>query len=195
MKTTTANFSQLRNPKDAAISGRNLDAHTTKLLQPENNEIEEIYKNLFNRPVVKLLPVPVQVIIELQLLYGLRITEVLSIGATDIMRNGLIHVRGKKGSQDRYIYSQRFSNYVMFCKVNNVAYLCDYSRFYFYRLYKKLGIYYKFAGNDKNSVTHFFRHSILNAQKLEGMETEDSQRFIGHKSIKSTKIYRNGKRG
>jgi len=193
MKTTTANFSQLLNPKDAAIVGRNLGAHTAKLLQARNNEIEEICKNLFNRPVVKLLPIGVQVIIELQMLYGLRITEVLSIGAMSIMRNGLIHVHGKKGSQDRYIYSQRFNNYVIFCKINNVAYLCDYSRFYFYRLYKKLGIYYKFAGNDKNSVTHFFRHSILNAQKIEGMEIEDSQKFIGHKSIRSTRIYRNEK--
>lgn len=195
MKTTTANFSRLLNPRDAAMAGRSLGAHTTTLLQPIFNEIEAIHKDLFNRPVVKLLPISVQLVIELQMLYGLRITEVLSIGSIDIMRNGLIHVRGKKGSQDRYIYSQRFSNYVMFVKFNMIARICDYSRFYFYRLYKKLGIYHRFPGRDKDSVTHFFRHSILNAQKIEGMKTEDSQKFIGHRSIESTKIYRDEKKG
>lgn len=190
MRTSAANFSQIQNPKAALKAATNLSAPYATLLHGSANPVEYVTEDLFNRPVIKALPVCVQVIVELQLLYGLRITEVLSIGAIDIARNGLIFVRGKKGSQDRYIYSQRFSNYVMFCKVNNVARLCDYSRFYFYRLYKKLGLYFKFPGYENNSVTHFFRHALLLQQKADGISTENSKKFIGHKSINSTKIYR-----
>ena len=65
----------------------------------------------------------------------------------------------------------------------------SYSRFYYYRLFKRLGLYEKFNGNVNNSVTHYFRHKLLSSFKSEEIEIETRQNFIGHKSKKSTKYY------
>jgi hypothetical protein len=69
-----------------------------------------------------------------------------------------------------------------------------YSRFYFYRLFKRIGLYGKFGSNDNNSVTHYFRH-------LQGLDVQNSfndwaltASALGHKNEKSTIYYGQKKR-
>lgn len=128
-------------------------------------------------------------VIELLVLYGLRISEVLNINATDIFPNGQIRIRGAKGSEDRMIYAIRSRKLFEFMRINQLSLPSTYNRFYFYRLFKKKGIYAQFGGNFNNSVTHYFRYSYILELLKQGLQLDQIRKIIGHKSINSTIHY------
>jgi len=128
-------------------------------------------------------------VLELQFLYGLRISEVLNITPSDISPQGLIKIRGLKGSESRIIYAVMFKAFWQLMRVNNWMIPKSYNRFYFYRLYKKKGIYEVFGNNSKKSVTHFLRYNYLLSLLQQNMKIEEIQLILGHKSIRSTIHY------
>lgn len=135
------------------------------------------------------LVVAEKAVIELMALYGLRISEVLSINRSDISQGGSIRVRALKGSSIRVIQSFMFREFWISQGSSLLPLSSVYSRFYFYRLFRKYGLYSTFGVNEKASVTHYFRH-------LKGLEVQTAfndweltASSLGHKSQKSTVFY------
>lgn len=128
-------------------------------------------------------------ILELQVLYGLRITEALNIRYSDITSLGAIHVKGLKGSMDRLVYPVNYRNFWLVFSSNRVILSRGYNRYYFYRLYKKLGVYSIVSGNKNSSVTHLLRYQYIISLMKQNLELEEIRQLIGHKSIKSTLHY------
>jgi len=128
-------------------------------------------------------------VIELLFLHGLRISEVLSINYSDVLHDGRIIIHGSKGSQNRLIHSVLFSSFWADGSTGLLPLNSIYSRFYFSRLFKKLGYYKKFGQNQKNSVTHYFRHVFVQELLAQGVPESDISLFIGHNSKRSIRYY------
>ena len=138
-------------------------------------------------------PLFLKAVVELQFLYGLRISEVLNIERSDVSKTGYIRVKGLKHSNSRIV---RPVNYLHFWQNDgsHLLPLCKtYSRFYFYRKYKQLGLSMKYEGRSNNSVTHLFRHEVVQDLQRSFNESSTTQKFIGHKNIKNTKRYESKK--
>lgn len=178
------------------VSAMNSVAQSPTMYTPGNEECPS-YRILQLRPgvhndwdVINLA------VLELQVDWGLRISEVIKIKPSDISVTGMIHIRGAKGSNDRYVVSRRYTAFwVNFVRKGNV--IGDQrDRFYYYRLYKKNGIHYKKQGNVNNSVTHALRHQLIGVLEKEGYEQRNLSQLIGHKSKKSIIHYaKQGKDG
>lgn len=139
-------------------------------------------------------PEVLKAIAELQLLGGLRISEVLGIKGINISLSGAVYVEGKKGSHSRIvqvIYNRDFFSKFAgsFCFV----FSC-YSRYWVYRQYKRYGITHAHLNGIYNSVTHALRHAYIAGAQQAGACNDDIQRSIGHKSKKSTSHYINKNR-
>lgn len=128
-------------------------------------------------------------VIELMFLYGLRISEVLQINQSDISKGGNIRIKALKGSSFRIVQSLMFKEFWISESRPLLPLSSVYSRYYFYRLFRKYGLYSTFGVNQKASVTHYFRH-------LRGLEVQSAfedweltASSLGHKSTKSTVYY------
>ena len=121
--------------------------------------------------------------------HGLRITEVLNIQKCDISRQGRIRIKGLKGSNDRIVTPIMFAQFWQSLPDFMLPLGSVYSRFYFYRWFKRIGIYDVFGNNKRFSVTHMFRHHLALSLKNEFDDTALTQRVLGHRSIKSTLHY------
>jgi integrase len=135
-----------------------------------------------------------QVVIELMALWGLRVSEVLNITCSDVSKSGNIRIKALKGSNFRIVRSSMFAEWWINADSSLLPISTVYSRFYFYRLFKRIGLYGKFGSNDNNSVTHYFRH-------LQGLDVQNSfndwaltASALGHKNEKSTIYYGQKKR-
>lgn len=164
-------------------------AQTNQLCELDK-QVEALY-NSARVALDKLLQVslPLAAILELQLLYGLRISEVLSIKSSDIMASGHIRIGGLKNSSSRIIVPVETRDWFLNQRGLNIFVFQDYDRFYIYRLYKKMGLHAVFHGRNKKSVTHLFRHLLIKSFKNNKINTDESQGFIGHKTEKSTRVY------
>lgn len=131
-------------------------------------------------------------VIELMFMWGLRVSEVLQVNTSDISKSGNIRIKALKGSNFRVVRSSLYSSFWLDSDATILPLNAVYSRFYFYRLFKRVGLYGHFGNNCNNSVTHYFRH-------LRGLDVQDTfndwdltANALGHKSSKSTLYY--GKR-
>jgi site-specific recombinase XerD len=120
---------------------------------------------------------------------GLRISEILSITGRDISRSYNIRIHSKKGSTDRLINASLFASFLKSHIGNNALVLGQFDRFYIYRELKKLGLSYRFEGNQKSSVTHLGRHLFA----LENIPLADDSmsvgKMLGHKNESNQKYY------
>jgi site-specific recombinase XerD len=130
-------------------------------------------------------------LIELQMLYGLRISEVLSIKYTNISFDGSIVVQGLKGSGTRYVHPLKYVDFWLYFRQSKQVIPSYCNRFYFYRIYKKKGIFLTMRGNKKSSVTHFVRYLYIAKMLNEKIDLQSIQKVVGHKSINSTISYVN----
>jgi integrase len=166
-----------------------VSAQSNKVLLDRNelNDVEfaRISDIIQNKQLAQVL----RCVIELQFLHGLRISEVLNITSLDITRNGRIRIKGLKGSFDRFVVSSNFTEFWTVTGQHLLPLSTTYSRFYFYREYKKLGIGAHFGNSLNKSVTHYFRHAVAldSQEKFENLT--DTKMVLGHKSIKSTEKY------
>lgn len=130
-------------------------------------------------------------IIELQFYYGIRISEALRIRHTDITDIGQILIKGMKGSNSKVVYPILYKEFWLRVKRNKTNIPESYNRFYFYRLYKKIGLSQVMGKNKNNSVTHLLRYNYLINLMQNGITVDNLQQSIGHKSLKSTLHYVN----
>lgn len=121
--------------------------------------------------------------------FGLRISEVLNINNTDVLEGCLIRVRTLKGGTNRLISGAIYPNYWLKVKQFGLSDHTLRGRFYYYRLFKRLGLHSQFVGNSKQSVTHSFRHHFVLRLLKDGVEYEEIKTIIGHNNVKNTKIY------
>lgn len=180
--------------KPRVNSAISLGAQYTTLLHPDMHNVLPMIERANELLLSETLPRVLLAVIELQLFYGLRISECLNITTSDVSTTGHIRVRGSKGSNDRIVIPYRFASFWQneakaILPIGNI-----YSRFWFYRQYKNLGLYAIFGNSKVNSVTHLFRHLNILSLKDNFNETDLTRKFIGHKSIKSTMHYERKKK-
>lgn len=128
-------------------------------------------------------------VIEIMYNFGLRISEVLQINSSSVNSRNQIVIKGLKGSSNRLITPVMFSDYWQKVRLYNCKDHSSPGRFYYYRLFRKLGFISLAAGNEKNSVTHFFRHNFVTEIMKETENIEIAKELIGHKNSNSTKYY------
>lgn len=172
----------------------NPPAQTATLLHPDSNDILQIIERANELLSSNTLPRVLLAVIELQLFYGLRISECLNITTADISKTGHIRIRGAKGSNDRIVIPYKFSSFWQNEAKALLPLVTVYSRFWFYRQYKNLGLYAIFGNSKVKSVTHLFRHLNILSLKDNFNETNLTKQFIGHKSINSTLHYERKKK-
>ena len=129
-------------------------------------------------------------IIHLTYLHGLRISEVLSIKGNDIMKNGTIKIKALKKSNQRVITTGKYHSQLLRYVSKPVYIFSEFNRYWCYHQFKKLGISFKFGNNSVHSVTHAGRHIVALLQKENNIATVTTQSYLGHKSEKSTEVYR-----
>lgn len=130
-----------------------------------------------------------RIVIQLLLANGIRISEVLNIKSSDIAHDGSILIHSKKGSDVRYISGSIFSKWLADNPVYFASNLKFNNRFYYYRLFKRIGLQQVMSGNTNASVTHLFRYAfIANLQKMT-KNIEDTGTIVGHKNKANTKRY------
>ena len=128
-------------------------------------------------------------IIEIQILSGCRIGSALKISHNDISQLCQIRIPAEKGGLSVVITPYVTKSFWLDVKYSKITISQFRNRFYMYRLYKRLGIFTIVEGNINKSVTHFFRHIVLdNTQSLNLTERERAN-YAGQKSIESQKYY------
>ena len=167
----------------------NPSAQIAKVYGASEEVSKEIDRLLSSKESIKARSCELWYIIELLISSGARISEVLSISPVDIMRNGNVRVRGKKGSSDRIVVTRDSMDYMLRCRSVGKYPFQDWDRFRCYREFKLLGIGMRFPGKEKQSVTHFFRHAYNRMMKKEGIEQELRSSELGHKSRSNIKHY------
>lgn len=128
-------------------------------------------------------------LIELLLIGGLRISEALSLTIFNISGDGRIKIKGLKGSNTRIVCPMLYVKYFLYCKQVKRDPFEGRTRFYYYRLFKKLGLVKYFGEDRRSAVTHSIRHQVIADLNKNGATLAEIQQFIGHKSINSTKHY------
>ena len=148
-------------------------------------------EHLFISTIAKVRSTNASLALVIWLMYasGLRVSEILKIRGKDISRSYNILIKGSKNSSDRLVSGVLFAYFLESYIGKNILVFDQFDRFYVYRELKKLGLSYKFAGNEKNSVTHLGRHVFA----LQGKEIADESmtvgKMLGHKGTNSEKYY------
>lgn len=149
----------------------------------------EISHALAITDLIKPFPKDFQALIHLMIASGARISEVLSIKASDITAQGRVKLTGLKRSNSRFVETELARQYLLSCKSLPIDPFSHYDRFYVYRQLKKLGIAQTFGDNVNASVTHIFRHLAVLDMKEVDTSLDSAKNTIGHKSISSTQHY------
>lgn len=164
-------------------------AQSTKLLQV-NKLPETALTTACERLMVNTcVPEYDRLIIELMFLNGLRVSEVLRIQGVDIISRNSFIIRASKGSAVRIGYVvhnvKLFSSFA-----GSSCYLFDcFSRFYVYRLFKRVGLSSEIIGNRNRAVTHSLRHQRIESIQSASENIFGTAQLIGHKNVKSTAHY------
>lgn len=126
---------------------------------------------------------------ELLFLYGLRISEALSVCGSDVKSDGSIRIKTLKGGSVRIVFPVVCVDFWLGFRFNRFPIVNVFSRFYFYREFKKLGLMAHFGNNDKFSTTHYLRHLKVLSMRNSGYSDIEISKFLGHNSFKSLDFY------
>ena len=170
-------------------SGTSPSAHSLGLYAPYNQPAGTNDSFMFNLIKRKDVSIPEKAVIELLYLYGLRISEVLKILPTDVAPTGQIFIKTSKTGEPRIVVPVEYTNFWANTGRLSLPLSNIYSRFYFYRLFKKLGYYSKYGNNDKYSVTHYFRHELVRNLEANGFDRKAIAQFLAHRGLKSIGYY------
>lgn len=164
-------------------------AQTVKLLSGRSNYERVI--NLVNSLISDESKEPVlhRAVIELMYLHGMRISEICNIRGTDINRTGHIHITGSKGSQNRYVAPGRYFEFWKGMRGNTQRLGDTYSRYYWYRLFRRLGLSISIDKSTRQAVTHSLRHIYINEAIRGEEDVATIKNSIGHRTEKSTRYY------
>ena len=180
---------ELQRAQKGIKSATNPCAHTANLCEvgvvPE--QLNSVFvssweKEYSSRPAIAF-------VIWLMYAQGLRVSEILSIDGKYISRSYNIRINSKKGSLERIVNASLFSSFLDSFVGRKGLVLQQFDRFYVYRELKKLGLSYRFEGNQKSSVTHLGRHLFA----LESIPLADANmsvgKMLGHKNENNQKYY------
>lgn len=159
-------------------------------LSPAGEDLKELVNRLRSQAEkMKKYSPALYLIFELQLNSGCRISEVLDIRPGDIMINGNVRIRGKKGSSNRIISGGKAVDYLLKCKSNSVYPFRDFNRKFVWSIYKKFGIEIEVNSSGKKAVTHSLRHVMVSMSKQIEMPLTETAQYIGHKNKENTRKY------
>jgi len=164
-------------------------AHSYEEFQPDKQTLLSNLSRVYGTPLSSDLSLVELCVIDLLMFSGIRISELLRIDPWSILKSGHINVKGLKGSNDRIIIPVFSLFFWQGFMVQFLPLVDLYSRFYFYRRFKKLGIYTHYDSRKHQSITHFFRHRVINQLNDSGVPQKDISTFIGHKNKKTLKYY------
>ena len=128
-------------------------------------------------------------IAEIQCLYGLRISEVLSIKLADIGADYKVTVQRLKREdpvvitltfQERFIHESKMINGFLFDMV---------TRYSVYYTYKECGIGFQSKFSTKLSVTHSYRHLYVRSLLEQGYSYQEIAVMLGHLDERNTEMY------
>ncbi len=142
----------------------------------------------------------------LEILYssGLRVSELISLTTADIFRNEkLIRVRSGKGDKDRIVpysssgaefletYLDKVRHHLMKKGAfNDFLFLNRFGKpFSRQGVWKKLKLFAKTAGIEKDISPHKIRHTFATHLLEGGADLRSVQMLLGHSSINTTEIY------
>lgn len=138
---------------------------------------------------------------QLELLYatGIRVSELLTLKTTSIIKDSYLQVMGKGGTERLIpLYPKIISLLKKYKEINNLEKSSGYlfsgtgktgyqTRDSFFKNLKKIAI---IAGIDKDKVSpHVFRHSFASHLLEEGADLRTIQTLLGHQDISTTEIY------
>lgn len=153
--------------------------------------LSNVYSLLYNNNDICLCD---KAVIECQMLSGARISQVLHIKSCDITPAGVIKITGSKGSNSIVYTPVLYRQYWLDVRRLGVVISQFRDRYYYYRLYRKYGIYSLVVGNSNTSVTHSLRHALLSETEQLDITSVERANKVGHKSLKSQDSYLPSKR-
>lgn len=139
--------------------------------------------------VEKLMGAKFRLLVDLIATNGCRISEVLAIQCSDIQFNGQVFIKGKKGSNNRFLSCLVSMPDLLAAMGKNGILFDGYSRFYVYREFKKLGLYFESQNSSRLSITHAFRHYYILELRRAGFCDADIAQVVGHKNTTNTANY------
>jgi site-specific recombinase XerD len=169
-------------------------AQIARMCQNPNIQKEQIVDELTDKLRLSNESEMLIIGIRLMILYGIRVSEMLLIHSKNVYNDGSVYVKGLKGSSDRLLIDSKYTQQWIGFSEMNMSIGAIYSRFYVYRLFKKIGYYEKFGKNTNNSVTHRARHEKADSMYKAGIQLDNIRKELGQKSIKSTEYYVNKSR-
>jgi integrase len=120
---------------------------------------------------------------------GSRINEILKASHQQISNEGGLHIKGAKGSKDRYVYDFQCAQYLLKMKNLSTDPFLHLNIFAAIRLMKRYGMYTQKKGRKHMTITGIFRNekakNVRNTSKDEALTAA----VLGHKSQNSTAYY------
>lgn len=127
--------------------------------------------------------------ITLQFSAGLRISDLLRVSYKNISPS--LHITIEQGKGSNTIITQPIFLREVWREIRDKKLypVQNYNRFWFYKLYKKLGISKSNGAGRNNSVTHAPRKFLAQQLYVEENNYEAARVALGHKDARSTKYY------
>lgn len=164
-------------------------AQSLTLCQPGINYLRDHLSNYLGTTLSDGLGIVDLCVIDLLAFSGCRISEVLRIEPYDIGQMGHITIKGLKGSNDRIIVPVVSISYWRKKMMGLLPLENVYSRYYFYRRFKQFGIYSQFDKKKHKSITHYFRHNLVDTMRQDDVKGENITKYLGHKNKSTTERY------
>ena len=120
---------------------------------------------------------------------GLRISEITHCQNIKLIGNQLLSVWQKKTKTIRTANVVDFQQLTKYLFINGNLTVWNRDRYYYYRVFKRLGISELLIGRQHKSVTHLPRHKIATEIYNETNSIELVTAQLGHKSTRSASHY------
>lgn len=165
------------------------NAKTKTHLQPDSEPADQ--ENTFHGQLEKVKNVlgPWAMVFNLMQVGGCRINEILKAQYTQISNEGGLHIKGSKGSNDRYIFDARCSSFLLKMKKHQTDPFHQLNIYAAIRLLKKHGIVTQKKGRVNQTVTGIFRNEKAKQVRNVSQDESLTANVLGHKSQKSTSYY------
>lgn len=177
--------------KSCIRSESNPTAQNIRLCELGARQLTDTARHSRLNQLYKAEPWHISLVVHLLADYGLRISEALSINATDITSNGQIIIKGSKGSSNRLIVINEYRDRLIDLRKSSFNPIKNIDRFVIYRILKKWNIEGKSTYGSKNAVCHQFRYDVAKDIQSVTNDLNETAKLIGHKSSSNTAIYVN----
>lgn len=127
--------------------------------------------------------------VSLQWQSGSRISDLLRVDYSCISPHLQITIQQGKGSKPLIIQPVHFRDVWRVVRDSSLSPARNWSRFFFYRVYRRYGIVIQNENLKYDSVTHAFRKYIADDIIAGGGTIEDVQQILGHVDVRSSKYY------